>query len=220
MATTPLDAGTAPEPGTSDGEDATEDEPWGSRRPSLAPALAVVAVAVVLVIGGAALSLVGSGQKAIQAAALGRLRGVALAAESATPVLARIAAEGEPPTDIVRALVIPSGAVYQSRVPSSGIQLFSGSVTMSVDAPPPQVLAFYRAELRHDGWTSITTDAAATGSGQEVLAQHASDDGYYWGVGAVVRETSPSLSPALAGGDQEAPTSTLTLSVYEIDDSD
>ncbi len=110
--------------------------------------------------------------------------------------------------------------MYVSREPSNGVQLYSASVTLSVDAPPSEVLAFYRAELRHDGWTSVTTDAAATGAGEEVLGQHASSDGYYWGVGAVVHEVTPSLSPALAGGDQEAPTSTLTLSLYEIDDSD
>jgi hypothetical protein len=215
MATTPPGQSEAPP----DGE-AVDGELWEPKRPRLGPALVVLGVAAVVGIGGAAVSLIGSGQKPIAAAALGRLPGVALAAESAKPVLAHISAGGDPPTDIVDALVVPAGSVYVRRQLSSGLQLFSASVSVSVNEPPAEVLAFYRAELRHDGWSSISTDAAATGSGEEVLAQHPSSDGYYWGVGAVVQPVTPSLSPALAGGDQQAPTSALTLSVYEIDDAD
>jgi hypothetical protein len=200
-----------------DAEETTQ--PWPSR-PRVGPAVIVVALAVLVAGGGAALSLIGTGDAPVHAAQLGRLPGVTLAAESARPLLARVASGGEPPKDIASAVVVPAGTVYVGRQAPAGLQLYSASVSVSVDAPPAQVLAFYRAELRHDGWSDIVTDATASGDGEEVLARHGSADGYYWGLGAIVRAVTPSISPALAGGEQEAPTSSLTLSLYEIDDSD
>jgi hypothetical protein len=207
-------------PGDDDDDPGDDGEIWAPRTPRAGPALAVLGIAVVIILGGAAIALAGSGSKPIRAAGLGRLPGVALSAESATTVLSRVAAGGDPPKDIAEALVLPAGSIYVRKQPSNGLDLFSASVTISLDASPAQVVAFYRAELAHDGWTGLSVDAVATGSGTEVLARHASSDGYYWGVGAVVRPVTPSLSPALAGGGQDAPTSTLTLSLYEIDDDD
>jgi hypothetical protein len=155
----------------SGGEAPTDEaEIWTPRQPRPGPALAVLAIAVVIVLGGAAIALIGSGSKPIQAAPLGRLRGVALSAESATTVLSHIAAGGDPPKDVTAALVLPAGAVYVSKQPSNGLDLFSGSVTVSVDATPGQVVAFYRAELAHNGWTGLSVDAAATGSGRRCSA--------------------------------------------------
>ncbi len=87
MSTNPMDQS---EPATDEvapgnGPDAAnepDEEPW-QRTPRLGPALAVVGLAVLIAGGGAAISLIGSGQRPIRAASLGRLHGVALAAESA-----------------------------------------------------------------------------------------------------------------------------------------
>src|SRR5579871_3058012 len=188
------------------------DEPggeWPGRSARLGPALVVLAIAVALVGGGAALALVGTGHRPLSAPARGRLPGVALPALAAGPLLDRVESGGEPPTDVRDALVVPAGASFVSAQRSGGLQLYSASVTLTVPATPGKVVAFYRAELAHLGWGSVTIDAPATGPGSEVLARHPSSDGFYWGVGAVVRPVTPSLSPALAGGDQHAVTSTL-----------
>ncbi len=195
-------------------------EEWTPATPRLGPALIVAVIAVVIVGGGIGLAALFSNPKPIAAPARGRLPGEALSAEAAAPVLRHVASAGEPPADITAALVVPAGSVYRSRQPTSGLQLYSADVTMSVDAKPSEVLDFYRAELAHLHWSGITTDAAATGSGTEVLARHPSSDGFYWEVGATVSASMPSLSPALAGGTQHAPTSVLLLSLYEINDAD
>lgn len=210
-----------PHPEEPHGKEPHGEEPpeeWAPR-PRLGPALIVVAIALLLLAGGALGTLLTGSSKPVAGPSLGRLPGVRLAAVAAAPALSHIASGGNPPSDITGAVVLPAGAVYTGRQANNGVQQYSASIDADVDATASQVLDFYRAELRHLGWSQVELVAAATGGGQEVLARHASSDGWYWGIGVTVRSSSPLISPALAGGDQHAPTSTLSLSLYEIDDA-
>ena len=138
---------------------------------------------------------------------------------SAAPVLARITQTGEPPPDVSSAVVVPEGATVTGVSKNTALALFSASVTLSVPAKAASVVSFYRAELAHDHWSGVSVVAPATGPGTEVLAKRPGSTGYYWGIGLVVKPSGPSLSPELAGGSAPTPTSTVSLTLYEIDDA-
>lgn len=187
-------------------------------KPRMGPALIVVGIAVLIVGSGATLALVGSPKHAVAGAPLGTLQGQHLGASSAAPILRRITQAGQPPRDVTAAVVVPAASTVTTVTTSSGIGLYSASVTLSVPAGSKSVISFYRAELAHDGWSGVSVDAAVTGPGTEVLAKRPASDGFYWGIGVDVKPSAPSLSPALAGSSAATPTSTVSLTLYEIDD--
>lgn len=200
------------------GTGTAEAAEWAPR-PGLGPAAIVAAIAAVVLGGGIAASLLTASSKPVAGAPLGRLPGVGLAAVAAAPAIAHIRAGGNPPSDVTAAVVLPSGSVYTGRRPYNGVSQYSATIEVRVGATASQVASFYRAELSHLGWSQIETVAPASGTGKEILARHASSDGWYWGIGVTVRSSSPLIAPALAGADQHAPTSTLSLSLYEIADA-
>ncbi len=202
------------------------EEPGGTLtvtavRPTLRPALVVVACVAAVVVGGFAVAIAGSGEKSVGGASLGRLRGVGFAARPAGPIVRRIAEGGEPPADVVAALVVPSGAVVTSATrPRLAVSLYSGTFTIAVDHPAPAVSTFFVDELRHDHWSVLASDATVTGSGTRIFAKIPSSDGFYWEVGIVVRPAAVSITPALSGGGANGPTSTASVTVFEVDDAD
>lgn len=190
-------------------------------RPRLGPALVVVACVAVVVVGGFAVAIAGSGKSAVSGPALKRLRGVAFSARPAAPILRRIAQGGEPPADVVDALVVPSGSVVtRARPPRPALSLYSGSFTLAVDHPADAVTTFFVDELRHDHWSVLASDATATGTGTRIYAKIPSADGFYWEVGIVVKPVSVAITPALSGGGANGPTSTASVTVFEVDDAD
>ena len=149
------------------------------------------------------------------------LKGVQLAAVPVKGLLGPIIHGGEPPRDIADALVVPAGTRRTGSGCGSGVDLYDCTLHLATPARPSEVVAFYRAELRHEGWQILAVDATAgTANGTEVYAQKGSADGFYWEVGVRIDPATPSITPALSGGSQSAPTSTVSLDVLERNDAD
>ncbi len=160
------------------------------RNTSLRPALVVAGIAVVLLIlfgVGSALSGGGGSTPPRSTVHLGPVTGTSLRAVAATRALAPIEQAGEPPANVVAAIVIPQGA---TRVGVANNSLSAGDfdeqVTFSVHASEASVFAFYRTEMRSAGWHIESSGPSAQQPGLEVLGQLAGSDGFYWEMGALV----------------------------------
>jgi hypothetical protein len=205
-------------------DDAEPQEPiesWDPPAPRLAPALIVVGIVAVIVIAGALLGLTGgSAQKASPTAHLRSLRGTSIGAQVANTFLSPIVSSDQPPPDVVDALYVPAGAKFTGfKDEDHGVSTYDRSVTLNVDDSVSAIVAFFKAALAFGNWSEVSTSPTSNGLGTEIFARHASNDGYYWEVGAVVTSANPSLSPALSGGSV-APTSTVVLRIFEVDDEE
>jgi hypothetical protein len=199
-----------------------------ANRPSVGPALIVVGIAFAIVVGGVALSFATGGWgpgsagagSAGGGAATVRAPGSALGGVSASRVLAAVASEGQPPAGIRSSLVVPAGARLTGHADhDNGAGTFDRAVTLAVDASPSQVVTFYRALMPRRGWGLLPQGVARAGQSTELFYERAGADGYYWEVSVTVTPVLPSLSPALGGGDQTAPTSRLVLDVVQVADA-
>lgn len=153
------------------------------------PALVVVAAAAaILAIYGVLAALTGS--SAPKKAPTTKIR-TSLAASPAAKALRPIEDPGTPPSDVLRALAVPAHAVPVSKKRWDGLSQYSATMGFTLAASQGAVVRFYRSELKGRGW-SITSVGPAHGDPRstEVLAQLASNDGWYWGVGVVVSPTS------------------------------
>jgi len=186
--------------------------------PTVWPALIVLGVALVVVIAGGVAALVGTGPvatspktpKVVQAA------GVPVAAVSALDALAPIITSGQPPANVVAAVVLPTGAtVSPGSATDLGVGLYDRSLAFSSPLSEAAVIAFYRAELPVEGWKVISQGPPDHGPGFEILGQIAGTDGYYWEVGVVVSPTAyPAGSASSATG-----TTAFTLRLLAVDDT-
>lgn len=195
----------------------------GHRRPSIKLAAIPLAIGAVVVIGGIALSLAVDkpGSSVPSAVQPQRLPGQRLAAVPAKGALRTIAALGEPPTNIVQALVVPEGSLVTSHEnldQSAGP--FDRSITLTVSAPPSEVLSFFEAEMAHHHWSEIGRPPVGTSknAADQLFYQLAGQDTYYWQVGLTLTPSVPTLTPALGGGNQSAPGTTLLLELNQAQD--
>jgi hypothetical protein len=192
----------------------------GARQPgpSLGPALLIVAIAVVILVLGAVVALVGSASAHAPVGQLGSaVPGVSVRAVPASAMLGHIEQAGEPPADIVKELNVPAGAKLVSDASASaGVSQFDSSVTFSVADPPTLVRSFYKADLPLGHW-SMQFDGSASGN-LELIGQKNGSDGYQWRVAIVVQTVNPSISPALAGSDSTS-TSKVVMSLYQVVDA-
>jgi hypothetical protein len=199
------------------------DEPAYQPGPSLKPALVILLIVAVVVFGGLALALVGgNGAAPIPVTPGSKLAGSPLTAVPAAPLLAPIVTGGEPPTQVVNALAVPSGST-RAQAPQNladGDGTFDSAVFADVSASPAEVLAFYKVELRHSGWGPVPggVNTIDGGSATQLLYERAAPDGYYWEVAVTVSARIPKISPALAGSGQTAPTSLLELALLQVGD--
>ncbi|MHB1508579.1 MAG: hypothetical protein ACYCST_12780 [Acidimicrobiales bacterium] len=196
-----------------------QSEPATRRRgPSAGPAAIVIAVAVVIMVAGAALSLIGGASARARANQLGTdVPGIPFKAIPAAGYLRHVEAPGEPPAGVVRALTVPASSVYVSYSNGDGnAGQFARSVTFSVPAKPATVARFYLLELKGAHW-SMEFDGLAKRA-RELLAQHSGSDGYEWGVAVVISPVLPTFTPALAGSSQTSTTS-VTMTVYQVQSS-
>jgi hypothetical protein len=192
--------------------------------------LIVVAIAVVIVVGGVGLSFAtggwggpsgSTGATGTTGAALINVTGSPLAGVSAAQALSAIVSNGEPPAGIVDSLVVPSGAkVTGHENVADGDGPFDSSVFLASAASPSQVVSFYRVEMKHQGWGLLPGGVSVSGSATTLYFEQAGKDGYYWQVAVTVTSESPTLAPPLAGGDQTAPTSGLELELVQVEDAD
>ncbi len=191
-----------------------------TERPSLRPALVVLACAVVLSFGGFVIALIGSGQatSSVVTGLATPVPGVNLSAVGAAQVLGRIASGGTPPSDILGALVVPNGArIVATTAQDAGVAQYDRSISFELDTNSTELLRFYRTELRRARWSLLGTYRLPAG-GDEWLARRTGSDGYEWEVGVVVTTVRPSISPALAGDGQTSPVLGLRLRLFEVPD--
>lgn len=188
-------------------------------RPRRGPALIVIGVVLVITIGGLALAAISTPPKP-SGTPLGTIHGSTISAISAAKALDRIAVSGNPPADVATAIVLPDVSTITGvvRTPAN-LELFSGTINLSVADKTTNVAKFFQLELAHRGWKVLKTDATADGKGTKTFATFASGDGFYWEVEVAVEPTSSAISPELGGGNAAAG-SKVSLQLVELNDQD
>lgn len=118
--------------------------------------------------------------------------GSALKAESAGGLLSPIITAGEPPSNILNAVFVPTGSVRVSHLNNSaGSGQFDAQVTFRSDASQAALLAFFASVMKEQGWQVFDKGPAANAPNSfEVLGKLAGTDGYYWEMGATIPPTT------------------------------
>ncbi len=192
-----------------DGPDPTAPlfEPVSTR----GPALIVLGIAVgILTIGIVASALISGNAPVLTARHVTLRDGSTVAITPATSSLHSIVSTGEPPADILGNLGVPSGSRVVGTLDSDrGASQFDRTVSLSTLIGSTQVVDVYRTLLPQLGWQLLYVGSAPQkGAGStEVLAKHASGDGYYWEAGVVV-------SPTTSAG-----VTPFSIELYEVSDS-
>ena len=159
------------------------------------PALIVLGLAVVILLGGVAAAALTSGSNptfAVRNLTLGD--GTTVNLVPATGKLAAIVNNGEPPTDIIGKLGVLSASTVTSVVNlDQHTAQFDRTVKLTSQLAQPQIAEAYRRMLSAVGWKVIYEGPAPQGlpGATEVLAKLGSGDGFYWEVGVVVSPTTP-----------------------------
>lgn len=132
----------------------------------------MIAVAVVIMVAGAALSLIGGASARARANQLGTdVPGIPFKAMPAAGYLRHVEAPGEPPAGVVKALTVPASSIYESYSNGDGnAGQFARSVTFAVPAKPATVARFYLLELKGAHW-SMQFDGLAKREGAPGPAQ-------------------------------------------------
>jgi hypothetical protein len=153
----------------------------------------VLALAVVIIATFVTLGLVSSHQPpAPRTAPPSPVSGSSLQAQPATTLLAPIVTGGDPPTNVVDAVVVPAGAVrLRSQNDTAGAGRYDAHIVLRTGSSQAALLAFFDAEMPHLGWQVFDRGGALHDPGaQEVLGRLAGSDGNYWEMGAVVDATT------------------------------
>jgi hypothetical protein len=119
--------------------------------------------------------------------------GTTLRAESAAALLSPIVEAGEPPTNIRNAVAVPAGSQRLSHHDNSAHAAgqFDSQVVFHSDDSQAELLAFFAADMKLQGWQVFDRGPAAHDPGAlEVLGKLAGSDGYYWEMGATVSITT------------------------------
>jgi hypothetical protein len=140
--------------------------------------------------------------------------GTGLVAVPAAAALSPIVKAGQPPSDVLEAVVVPRGAVrtgHQNNTAAAG--QYDQQVSFTVDAPEQAVDAFYRTMVRKEGWNVEAAGPTHGSPGLEVLGKRPASDGFYWELGALVAPTTFPPGPAGARG-----VTPLTLRLFQVPD--
>jgi hypothetical protein len=157
--------------------------------------VALGAAVVVMIVAGVGVGLTRGGGIGARSSPAGSPPPAALAPRPAGPDFAPVQANGQPPADVMGALVVPTGATATGTTNyDRGGGPYDREVSFTAVASSDQLLNFFRFELAANQWSRRTEAAARGGPGRQVLAQHKSNDGFYWEVGVTVR-TSGSQPP-------------------------
>lgn len=185
--------------------------------PSTRPALVVVGIALVLMIGGAvAAGLTGGpSTKPSRSGAAVTAKGSPLRAESATKALSAITSESLPPSDILAAVALPVGSSFSpGSVLDNGVGLYDRSIGFDVAASQSDVIAFFRAQLRSELWHLLSQGEVAGTNQYRIVGQHPGSNGYEWEIGVTVMpETFTSSSSN--SSTRSYGTTPFTLRLYE-----
>jgi hypothetical protein len=193
-----------------------DDEEWSgpayepvARMSLKSPAVIVVAIALVILIGGITASALATGGSTTL-----KLQSVALADGTVVPLgsgaqaMKPVEDAGDPPADILAALAIPAGTKTTGSLNTDqGTTQFDRTVDFASTLPAFRVENFYQVIFKKLGWKLLADgpDSYQAGSTQ-ILAQKGSTDGFYWEAGVVV-------SPTTSAG-----VTPFTLRLFEVPD--
>ena len=158
------------------------------------PAMIVLGLAVVILLGGVAAAALSSGSNPTFT-----IRHVTLADGTqvelvpAAVKLHAIVNNEEPPADIIGNLGVPRESVVHGVINSDQhTAQFDRTVDLTSQLAQPQVVEAYRRMVTAVGWKVIYQGAAPQGpaGADEILATKGSADGFYWEVGIVVSPTT------------------------------
>ncbi|HXA33398.1 MAG TPA: hypothetical protein VNV87_14170 [Acidimicrobiales bacterium] len=176
------------------------DEEWAgpafepvARMSLKSPAVIVLVIALVIVIGGITASALTSGTlTTLKVQSVTLSDGTVVHLEPGTQALKPIAGNGEPPADILAAVAVPAGATTTGSLNSDqNTTQFDRTVNFTSTLPAFRVHDFYQALFKQLGWKLIGNgpDTYQAGSTQ-LLAEKGSNDGFYWEAGVVVSPTT------------------------------
>lgn len=170
---------------------------------SMRPAMLVVGLAALIVIGFIAIGFATNGPAAQtnDSKAIKVIAGTSLRAQPAAPDLSVITKAGEPPSNILNAVSVPVGARRVSAQNNgSAANQFDSQIGLVSDASQVALRNFYQADMKHLGWKIEDVGPADHDPGAlEVLGQKAGSDGFYWEMGAVVSATTFGANAPPAG---------------------
>ena len=141
------------------------------------------------------------------------VKGSSLRAVSAQGGLKPIEQDGQPPPNVLAAITLPVGAVRGSTTNPGEGSSYDQEVKFSVHASEAAVLGFYKAELAHFGWKTVTSGPATHQAGQQIVGQIAGEDGFYWQLGVVV-------SPSTFLDNGSVDVTQFSLQVLQVGDDD
>lgn len=190
------------------------------------PALIVLGIVGVIVVGGSLLALLPGRAGSISGSTdstNSKATYAGIAAVGATRDLGSIQTNGSIPAGIETALVVPVGAKLDgSHNYDGGNGSFDRQINLTVSYAAKSVVTFYRDALKAQGWQLSGTQPSTSANGAtgtETLAQRPASDGYYWQVGVTVIPQSESISPTLGGGTSSSGSSVVQLRVLQAPDA-
>jgi len=190
--------------------------PPPGRPVSLRPAAIVLGLATLVLLvfaGGAALFKAAPAKTPTENPA--SVAGTTLRATGALDALRPIISAGQPPNNVLNAVVMPSSARRLSHINYGGSAgPYDEAVTFTVGGTQAAVLDFYKTEMKGNGWQIESTGPADHQPGIEVLGQIAGDDGWFWEMGAVVEASTFGASGTGAASTQ------FTLRLIQEPDAD
>jgi hypothetical protein len=141
------------------------------------------------------------------------VKGSSLRAVNAQAGLKPIEQDGQPPANVLAAITLPVGAVRTSSTNPGEGNTYDQKVQFSVDASEAAVLGFYKAELAHFGWKTVTSGPATHQAGQQIVGQIAGEDGFYWQLGVVI-------SPSTFVDNGTVDETQFSLEILQVGDDD
>ena len=165
--------------------------PPGVSPTSLKYAAIVPIVAVVMMVIVIAINVTTSSTPQTKAALLPHLQASSgLTAAPGSPFSSYVVA-GEPTSDILSAVAIPSGVTFVGSPQTGGeATSFDKSLVYGSSASSGSLYTFFHQELAANGWKIFSTGAPVGHPGVEMLAQKAGSDGWYWEAGVIISPTT------------------------------
>jgi hypothetical protein len=161
--------------------------------PSTRPAMVVIAIAaVVLLVGGIGAALTSSGGSTNpRPGKLHTASGATITAVADGGAFRPIESAGQPPADVLDAIVLPEGASVRSKsATDNGVGLFDRSLSFQIGVTQSRVIDFFRAELEAFRWQLVSQGPASNDPGYRIVGQHPSSDGYEWEIGVTVEPST------------------------------
>jgi|HubBroStandDraft_1064217.scaffolds.fasta_scaffold371300_1 hypothetical protein len=183
-------------PGTQTADGSTEAPILPPARPgySMRPAMVVVGLAVVILAIFITMAIVTTttAPTTDTSQSSHSVAGTPLRAIPADRVLSAIVVSGEPPTNIINSVSIPTGTVLVShQMNGAAADQYDAQIGLRSDDSQGALETFFKKDMVHQGWQIFDVGAADHNPGAtEVLGKKAGDDGFFWEMGAVVSATT------------------------------